>query len=178
MKKSMFPGFLFLVKMVVVGKILGSRGVKGEAKVLPLTYSTRRFDELTEVYVSEGEGYRRLIIDNSRVSGRYVIIKFRELSTPEDVKKLKGKELLIKEEQSPPLPEGVYYHYQIMGLEVFTEQGELIGRVTNIIETGSNDVYVVTGEREVLIPAIDEVVKEIDLENKRMIIHLIEGLMD
>ncbi len=174
----MFPGFLFGENMVVVGKILSSWGVRGEAKVLPLTYSNDRFDELEQVYISEAGGYRTLTIENYRVAGRYIIIKFREVSTREDVKKIQGRELLIREEQSPPLPEGVYYHYQIIGLDVFTEEGECIGRITNIIETGSNDVYVVEGEKEILIPAIDEVIKEIDVNGKKMIIHLIEGLLD
>ncbi len=164
--------------MVVIGKILSSWGVKGEAKVLPLTYSTNRFGEIEQVYLSGVEGYRALTIEHYRDAGRYIIIKFRELSTPEDVKKIQGRELLIKEEQSPPLPEGVYYHYQIIGLDVFTDEEEYIGRITDIIETGSNDVYVVTGKKEVLIPAIEDVVLKIDIENKKMIIHPVEGLLD
>lgn len=162
--------------MVVVGKIISSYGVRGEAKVLPLTYSNERFAQLEEVFVSEPGGYRTLTIEGYRTSGRYVIIKFQEITSREEVKRLQGRELLIREEQSPPLPEGVYYHYQILGLDVYFTDGTYIGRVTNIIETGSNDVYVVTGEREVLVPAIQEVIKEIDLKEKRMIINPVEGL--
>ncbi|RMG73627.1 MAG: 16S rRNA processing protein RimM [Nitrospirae bacterium] len=164
--------------MVVIGKILSSWGIKGEAKVLPLTFSNERFAEIESVYFYEGQDFKRLTIEHFRVSGKYVILKFRELSTPEEVTRLKGKELFIEKEKSPPLPEGVYYHYQILGLKVYTEQGLYLGEITNIIETGSNDVYVVTGEREVLIPAIDEVVKEIDLKKKRMTIHPMKGLLD
>ena len=164
--------------MVVIGKILTSWGVRGEAKVLPLTFSNERFGQLKEVKIRIGDDYRVLTIEHFREAGRFVIIKFKEFSTAEEVKQYSGKELLIPEELSPPLPEGVYYHYQILGLEVYTDRGVYLGKITNIIETGGNDVYVITGQKEVLIPAIEEVVKDVDLENKRMIIHPMKGLLD
>ncbi len=164
--------------MVVIGKILTSWGVRGEAKVLPLTFSNERFGQLQEVKIRVGEGYRVLTIEHYREAGRFVIIKFKEFATAEEVKQYSGKELLIPEELSPPLPEGVYYHYQILGLEVYTDEGEFLGKITNIIETGGNDVYVVSGHKEILVPAIEEVVKKIDLEAKRMIIHPMKGMLD
>lgn len=98
---------------------------------------------------------------------------------PEDARQYRNYILSVKSKSLPPLEEGVYYHEQIIGTSVYTTQGELIGIVDSILETGSNDVYVVKlDEREYLIPAIKDVIKEIDLKNRRILIDVIEGLLD
>ncbi len=163
---------------VTVGRIIKARGVRGEFKVLPLTYSLERFDDISRVYVKVGDELREFSIEYTRCEGRLVVMKFPGIDAPEDVKPLLGRHLLIPEGESPPLPEGVYYYYQIVGLEVYTVEGACLGRVTDIIETGSNEVYVVReGKKEYLIPAIRGVIREIDIEGKRIVIYPVEGLL-
>ena len=156
---------------VCIGRIFKSRGVKGEVLVLPLTSSPKRFEDISRVYIKLDEEVKEFTIDYFRPYGRTVILKFHGIDSPEDAKRLHGRELMIPEAESPPPPEGVYYYYQILGLQGYTTEGRFIGSVTDIIETGSNDVYVVrNGEREYLIPAIRDIVKEIDIKNRRMIV--------
>ncbi|NOY64565.1 MAG: 16S rRNA processing protein RimM [Nitrospirae bacterium] len=163
---------------IVVGRILSSWGVRGEVKILPLTYSTDRFSELSEVVVSIRGEEKTLTIENCRIHDRFIIIKFAEINSPEEAKLYRGTEIKISEDQSPPLPEGIYYHYQIIGLHVYTTTSRYLGQIHSIIETGGNDVYVVKGDKEYMIPATEEFIKNIDLEKKTMIIEPVEGLLE
>jgi 16S rRNA processing protein RimM len=163
---------------IIVGRILSSWGVRGEVKILPLTYSAERFSELSEVVVLINGEEKTLTIEGYRVHGRFVIIKFSEINSPEEAKLYRGLDILISEEQSPPLPDGVYYHYQIIGLHVYTTTNRYLGQIHSIIETGGNDVYVVKGDMEYLIPATKEFIKDIDLEKKTMLIEPMEGLLE
>lgn len=163
---------------IIIGRILSSWGIRGEVKILPLTYSTERFSELSEVVVIINEEEKKLTIEDYRVHGRFVIIKFSEINSPEEARLYRGLDILISDEQSPPLPDGVYYHYQIIGLHVYTTNNRYIGQIHSIIETGGNDVYVVKGDKEYLIPATEEFIKDIDLEKRTMIIEPMEGLLE
>ncbi len=165
--------------LVSIGRIVKSRGVKGEFIVLPLTFSLERFDDVSRVYIRLGDETREFTLEYSKPYGRTIIMKLLEINSPEDARRLQGRDLMVPEEESPPLPEGVYYYYQIIGLKVFTVDGEYIGRVTDIIETGSNDVYVVRdGDKEYLIPAVRDVIRDIDLQNRRIIISPEAGLLE
>jgi 16S rRNA processing protein RimM len=106
-------------------------------------------------------------------------ILFAGFDAPEKVKAFNGWFIKVPEEETEPLPEGTYYWFELIGMEVFSEDGEKLGTITDIFETGSNDVYVVKrGRKEVYIPATQEVIKQIDRKAKRMIIHLMDGLLD
>ncbi|NOZ25825.1 MAG: 16S rRNA processing protein RimM [Nitrospirae bacterium] len=165
--------------LVSIGRVVKSRGVKGEFVVAPLTFSLKRYDDVSRVYIRIGDETREFTLEYYRPYGRMVIVKLSEINSPEDARLLKGRHLMVPEEESPPLPEGVYYYYQIIGMDVFTTDGAFIGRVTDIIETGSNDVYVVRdGDREYLIPAVRDVIKEIDTEKKRIVITPEAGLLE
>ncbi len=165
--------------LVSIGRIVKSRGVKGEFIVLPLTFSLERFDDVSRVCIKLDDEIREFTIEYSKPYGRTIIMKLREINSPEDAAALRGGHLVVPEEESPPLPDGVYYYYQIIGLKVFTVDGVYIGRVTDIIETGSNDVYVVRDEgKEYLIPAIRDVIREIDIRNKKIIISPEAGLLE
>ena len=165
--------------LVSIGRIVKSRGVKGEFIVQPLTFSLERFDGVARVYIRVDDEIREFTIEYSRPYGHSIIIKLRGINSPEDAATLRGGQLMVPEEESPPLPEGVYYYYQIIGLKVFTVDGVYIGEVTDIIETGSNDVYVVgNGEKEYLIPAIRDVIREIDIGKRRIIIFPETGLLE
>jgi len=168
---------------ITIGRILGPHGLKGDVKVFPLTFSKERFMEIERVFLETASGMKPLHIDMASLHGERVVLSFREITGREEASLLRGKEILIRREESPEPGEGEYYHYQIIGLEVFTKEGTPIGEVTGIIETGSNDVFVVKpqpdlkGAKEILIPAITDVVEEIDLEEGRIIITPVEGLL-
>jgi 16S rRNA processing protein RimM len=106
-----------------------------------------------------------------------VILKLEGIDSPEAARELVGQWLTAPPETSPQLPAGEYFHYQLLGLRVITEEGEGLGEISEILQTGSNDVYVVSGEKgELLIPAISQVVRNIDLDNQLMMVNLLEGL--
>lgn len=175
--------------LIVIGRVLSPHGLKGEVKVLPLTSTVERFKTISMVMLKSEKWTKELSVSGHRASGRLVILKFTEINTREDAGTLKGAELMVPEGESPELPDGTYYYHQIIGLDVYTTEGARIGRVSDIIETGSNDVYVIertedTGQRagirnqepEILIPAIDDVIKMIDLKNNWIIILPLEEI--
>jgi 16S rRNA processing protein RimM len=107
------------------------------------------------------------------------IIKLDHIDSIEDAERLRGQPVEIHLSQVKPLPQGQYYHFQFIGLEVWTTQGELLGKITDILTTPSNDNYIISGARgEILIPAIDDVVQSVDLDRGRLIIEPIQGLLD
>ena len=119
-----------------------------------------------------------VIVEESRPQGKLVVLKFEGVDTVEDAQALRGEFLSIPAEDLAPLPEGEYYHYQIIGLEVWTTGGQFLGHIVEVMETGSNDVYVVrSDDGEALIPATEDVVQSIDLERGRMEIEAIPGLL-
>ena len=114
---------------------------------------------------------------NPKHSGNQIILRFQGLDSEDSVKELVGEELTVPETAVPSLPEGEYFHYQIVGLQVLTEEGENLGSVSEILETGSNDVYVTSGDSgELLIPALADVIREIRLSDGVMVVSLPDGL--
>jgi len=164
---------------ILIGKIIGPRGVKGEVKVAPLTFSLKRFKEIKEVLIELHGESKVLQIEYSKLQNNIVILKFKGLSSISEVESLKGAKLKISQQESPSLPEDTYYYYQIIGMEVFTENNrEYIGKIKEILETGANDVYIVKHkDKEYLIPAVKEFIKKIDIEKKEMVIKPIKGLL-
>lgn len=161
--------------LVTVGRVVREWGLRGEVIVQPLTFDPKRFSELKEVTVQVKNRIEQKKIGSVRLHKNNLLITFSGCETPEDARRYRGALIKIKESESPKLPDGVYYHYQIIGLNVYAINGEYLGKIKSILETGSNDVYIVRGEdREYLIPAIKDVVKEIDLESKKMIVKPME----
>ena len=166
-------------KLITIGRIKQIKGVGSKLGVLPLTYDPERFRLLKEIYLEKDGEYHRKRIEHIEISGNTVTLALSGIDSHEEAQSFAGCEIMIPRAESPPPPDGTYYHYQIIGLEVFTESGNYLGRVRNILETGSNDVYSVIHEnREILIPAIEEVVQRIDLETDRIIIRPVKGLLD
>lgn len=172
-------------KLALVGKITGFHGVKGELKVFPLTNNRDRFYELNRVFLAKEDKSKNLFtdykvhIENVFYHKGNIIVKLKEFKSRDEVKNLKGYFISILKSERPALPEGEYYYDEIIGLEVFNENGDYLGTITEINETGSNDVYIVReGENEFLLPALKQVVKEIDLENGKMKVELMNGLVD
>jgi len=162
------------LEFIAIGQILAPRGIKGKLKVKVVTDFPQRFTPSSTVYVNR----QPMTIDNAEWHKGNVIIKLSTIDSIEAAQRLRGQPLEIHHSQLKPLPEGQYYHFQLIGLEVWTTQGELLGNITEILTAESNDNYVVHGTQgEILIPAIEDVVKSIDLNEGRIVIEPIEGLL-
>jgi len=165
---------------LAVGKILSSWSYKGQVKVEPLTDDIRRFKKLKRVFLeSNGQKIPHEVESVTFLSGAFVVIKIKGIDTKQEAQKLVSCYLYVHRDDAVKLPEGHYFISDIIGLKVYTEQHELLGEVTDVLKTGSNDVYVVRrdGEKDILLPAIKQVVKLIDIENKKMVVRLMEGML-
>ena len=161
-------------QFIAVGRVVAPWGARGEIKAEVLTDFPERFSPKQTLYVNQG----KLTIEKCRWHRGRVILKLSGINSMEDAEKLRGLFLEIPQSQLHPLPESEYYQFQLVGLEVWTREGEFIGHVARILPTGSNDVFVVpTEDGELLIPAIEDIVKSVDLEAGRIDIKLIEGLL-
>jgi len=159
---------------IAIGQILAPWGLKGKIKVEVTTDFPQRFTPASQVYVNQ----QPVTIDSAEWHKGKLVIKLKDIDSIEEAQKLRGQPMEIKSSQLQPLPEGQYYLFQVMGLKVWTTRGELLGVVTEILTAESNDTYVVSGDRgEILIPAIEDVVKSIDPDKKCIIIEPIEGLL-
>lgn len=157
----------------IVGVIAGTWGYKGEVKVEPHTDNPHRFARESHL-LANGQD---LQIERCRWHQGLALIKFRDIDTQEDAMRLQGALLEVPLDEVPSLSPDSYYHFQILDMEVWTQAGELLGRVEEILGTGSNDVYIVRqGEKEVLIPAIQDVIVAVDVEKGRITVDLPEGL--
>lgn len=163
--------------LFTIGVIIGPHGRFGKQKVHPMTDYIHRFFDLKEVYLELGERQELFVIRGASLHKSYVLLDFQGIHSRDKAMEYKNFYLKIPEEDLVDLPEGHYFFHEILGLLVLTDKGERLGTVKDILKTGSNDVYVVEGEREVLIPAIHQVVQEIDLEKGMMRVHLLEGLL-
>ena len=164
----------FPPEFIVVGKILAPWGIEGKLKVEVMTDFPERFAPHSRVYINQ----QPTTIDSTEWRKGKAVIKLSTVDTVEQAQKLRGQPLEIHHSQLYPLPEGQYYHFQLVGLEVWTTEGEPLGNITEILTAESNDNYVVSGAKgEILIPAIEDVVKSIDLDQGRMVIEPIAGLL-
>jgi 16S rRNA processing protein RimM len=171
-------GDLFMNPLITIGQVLAPWGIKGDVKVLPLTDFPQRFKTLKTVYIASPTSQAVWIaeIEAVRYHQRFVLLKLNQIDSRDEAEKLRN--CLLQVDEPFPLPAGHYYHFQIIGLRVFTELGEDLGEVKEVLTPGGNDVYVVENEKgeEVLIPALKQVVQEIDLEQGIMRVKLLEGL--
>jgi 16S rRNA processing protein RimM len=160
---------------LVIGRIAGPRGVRGELKVSIETEDPARFLDLQSVYL--GESRERFVVARARLFKDHALLTLVGLNTREAAERWRGAYVYVPLKDALPLEDGSYYYYQIRGLSVVTDEDEDLGRVIEILATGANDVYVVRGQTgELLIPALKQVILQIDLEAGRMVVHLPEGL--
>ena len=165
---------------VSVGYITKTHGLKGEVTLRPVVIDPNMVQGARRTRIVGDDGSSvKTELEKVRGQGGRWIIKFKDFKTIEQAQDLVGRSLEIYCEDFQPLPEGEYYWFQIEGLQVFDEAGRYYGTVNEIIVTGSNDVYVVQdGDKELLLPMIDSVVKSIDLKENKLIFHIIEGLLE
>ena len=157
-----------------IGQIVNTFGIKGMIKVKAFTDDIQRFSELKEVLIDEKE-YK---IQEVKKQKNMVLLQLEGITKIEEAEKLKNEYLKIKRENAIPLEEDTYFVVDLIGLNVYSDENEYLGELIDIFNTGSNDIYVVRREEkpQLLLPAIKDVIKQIDIENKKIIVHLIKGL--
>jgi len=165
--------------LINIGKIAGTYGYKGMVRIIPLTDFPERFEELKRVIISHRGAIEEMLVEASRPYGQTCLLKLKGIDNREDAQDYRNALLQVEPDQLYPLPEGYYYHFQLQGLSVYDEEKGLLGELTEILETGANDVYVVKSEEygEILLPAIKEVVLEVNLEAGKMQVRLLPGLI-
>ncbi len=166
--------------LLEIGKIVNTHGLRGEVKVVPWTDSPEDFCELSLVYIKNKNEYQKLTIDGVRFQKNNVLIKFKEYSDINEILHLKNAVLYADRDDLGELPEGVYYIVDLIGLKVYTEDNEYIGKIADVFNAGASDIYDVKreGKKNLLLPVIDEVVKSVDIDNGRVTVHIMEGLDD
>ncbi len=162
-----------------VGVIANTHGIRGEVKVFPTTDDPARFKKLKQVFLDTGNGYLEMKIEGVKFFKQFVILKFKGFDNINEIEKYKKRPLLVDREHAVRLKKDEYFIADLIGLTVYTEDGKLLGTLTDVLQTGANDVYVVEMEdkKEVLIPAIGECILEVDLEGRKMQVHLLKGLL-
>lgn len=164
---------------VTVGRILRPHGIRGELRVTPETDFPERLAGLVEVVLLKDGRSTPVRVDRIRPHGREILVKLAGVDSVEQAETWRGAELAVPRTEIPVLPAGRHYVFEVIGLRVQTDAGEELGRVTEVLRTGSNDVYVVQGAgREYLIPAISSVVLTIDPAAGRLVIHPLPGLLE
>ncbi|MCI8361601.1 MAG: 16S rRNA processing protein RimM [Clostridia bacterium] len=166
-------------KYFEVGQIVNTFGVKGMLKIKPFTDDASRFEELKKVYICKKEKLEEVEIEEVKYHKDMVLLKVKGIDDMNEAEKVKGLYLKIDRKNAKKLPKDTYFIADLLGLEVYSDKEELLGKVEDIFRTGANDVYVVKDEKgkQLLLPGIPEVIKEIDLEKEKIIVHLLKGLV-
>jgi len=160
-------------KLIAIGKIVAPHGVRGDVRIIPLTDFPDRFRPALTVYLSD---YSPLVIRQVKKNNKFLLLSFENFDSMNSVEPLRGQLIHVREKDLVVLPKDQFYIFEIIGLEVYDEANVHLGTVTNVLQTGSNDVYVIEmqGKAPLLIPALKEVVKHIDIPGQRMIVKLQE----
>lgn len=163
-----------------VGVISSTHGLKGEVKVFPTTDDLERFRSLKHCVLDTGKEYLELEVEGVKFFKKFAILKFQGIDQIEQAEKYKGKDLLVTREHAVELKEGEFFIADLLGFEVAEENGTLVGKLTNVLQTGANDVFEVTTPegKELLLPYIEDCVKKIDEEQKKITVYLMPGLVD
>ena len=166
-----------------VGSITQTHGIRGEVKVFPLTDDISRFKNMKNLLLDAGkEGYISLEVENVRPQKNLVILKFKGIDNINDIEKYKGHGLYVTKDNRVDLKEDEYFIADLIGCDVYldSDKDNRFGTISDVMETGANDVYEITLEsgKIVLVPAIKDCILDVDIEGRRMEIHLMEGLMD
>jgi 16S rRNA processing protein RimM len=166
--------------LLQVGAITQPHGVHGEVKVFPTTDDVKRFKKLKEVILDTGREKITLEIEGVKFFKQFAILKFKGFDNIDDIQKYKGKSLYVTRENAVRLGRDEYFIADLIDLGVYDEEDNYLGVLTNVIETGANDVYEVKFEdgRNVLFPAIKQCILDVDMDNRKMKVHIMPGLLD
>ena len=162
-----------------IGQIVNTNGLKGLLKVKPFTDDITRFEDLESIYIQKEKDLIEFKIQDVKYAKNMVLLKLEGIDDIEEAEKYKNLYLKINREDAVELEDNSYFIVDIIGCEVFTDDNTFLGKVVDVFPTGSNDVYTVKTEegKEVLLPAIEDVIKDVDIKNKKIIVHLLEGLI-
>ena len=162
-----------------IGQIVNTFGVKGMVKVNPFTDDITIFDKLKKVYICKKASMEEVEIEEVKYHKNMVLLKIKGINDMNQAEKCKGLYLKIHRKDAIKLPKDTYFIADLLGLEVYTDEGVLLGKVDDIYNTGSNDIYVVKDDlgKQILLPGTKEVLKEISLEKEKIVVHLIKGLI-
>lgn len=162
-----------------IGQIVNTFGIKGFVKVKPFTDDMQRFEELDSILVQKGNRLNEMQIEEVKYQKNVVLLKLKGIEDINMAEQYRGCYIKIPRKKARKLPEGTYFIADLIGINVYTEEGVLLGKVEDIYQNKSSDIYVVKNDlgKQILLPAMKEVIKQIDLENEKIIVHLIEGLI-
>lgn len=168
-------------KFFTVGRLVNTQGLKGEVRIVSTTdFPDERFKVGNELHLFHPSFSTPLLvtISSRRVHKEFELLTFKGYNSIDDVEKYKGSELKIPEDALMELEADEFYIHQLVGCDVFTDEGEELGKIVDVLQPGANDVWVVKGKRgEIFLPYIDDCIKEVDIANKRIVCHLMEGLL-
>ncbi len=162
-----------------VGKIVNTHGIRGDVRVMPTTdFVAERFAKGQDLYLQQAGEPLKLIVESARQHKGFILVKFVGYDNINDVQAFRDHELMVSGKNQQPLEDGQYYYHQIIGLSVKTVDGEELGTIKEILSPGANDVWVVQrdGKKDLLLPVIDDVVKDVDLDAGEVTVELMEGL--
>lgn len=162
-----------------VGVITRTHGIKGEVKVFPTTDDAKRFESLNKLYLDTGKEYMPLEIEGIKYFKNLIILKFKDINDINDIEKYKGKDLLISIDDAIELKEDEYFIFDLIDSEVYTEDGTKLGILTEVLTSSANDVYLVKtkDKKEILLPSIKQCILDVDTINKRITVHVMDGLI-
>ena len=166
--------------LLQVGVITQTHGIRGEVKVFPTTDDVNRFKKLKETILDTGKEQITLEIEGVKFFKQYVILKFKGYDNINDIERYKGKSLYVTRANAVKLRKDEYFIADLIDIDVYDEEDKPFGVLKDVIETGANDVYDIKlkGGRSVLVPAIKECILSVDIENRKMVIHLLDGLLE
>lgn len=168
-----------MVEYLKVGQITTAHGVRGEVKVYPLTDNIKRFSKLKFVFLKVKDEYVKRDIEGVKYLKDFVILKLADIKDMNEAMKYRNEYLYVDRDNAVKLPKDSYFISDLIDMDVHSSEGEYLGKITSVFPTGSNDVYEVKGNsgKLILIPAIKDVILDIDMENKKMTVKLLEGLI-
>lgn len=166
--------------LLQVGVITQTHGIRGEVKVFPTTDDVNRFKKLKETILDTGKEKITLEVEGVKFFKQFVILKFKGFDNINDIEKYKGKSLYVTRQNAVKLKKNEYFIADLIDVAVYNEDDTLLGTLTDVLETGANDVYQIktTDGKEILIPAIKECILSVDIEGRKMVVHLLDGLID
>lgn len=162
-----------------IGQIVNTSGLKGEIKIKPFTDDITKFNDFKTIYVSVKKELKEFEVEHVRFSKNMVFLKLKGIDTIEEAENYRNLYIKRKRDKDEKLEEDTYYIVDLLGCKVYTDEKKELGEVVDVFSTGSNDVYVVKDElgKQVLLPAIKDVIKNVDIKNKLITVHLLEGLI-
>lgn len=167
-----------MLEYLSIGQIVSTHGVKGEVKVYPLTENINRFSQLKSVYIEKDNELTQLSVVSVKYLSTMVVIKFRDIDSIEDAQKLKNMYIKVDRKNAVKLPKDNFFICDVIDMDVYSTDTVFLGKVKDVMKTGNNDVFVVeNNKKEILIPALKAIFKEINMEERKIIVELPEGLI-